>query len=170
MRQVNKKTPFVFYASMVLLCLVMISSSMTGGLFARYTTSVTGSDSARVAKFDVSITDLTSTNLSLNSFDQDKLSANTTFTVTSNSEVTVKYSLVVTFPSALPAYLTLTLDGNSATTVSGNTYTFTNVGSFAPGTGNSATHKMTFAVAPGLQAADVSMNNISVDVIFEQID
>ena len=35
----------------VLFCLVLITTSMMGGLFARYTATETGSDSARVAKF-----------------------------------------------------------------------------------------------------------------------
>lgn len=35
----------------VLFCLVLISTALLGGLFARYTTSGTGSDNARVAKF-----------------------------------------------------------------------------------------------------------------------
>lgn len=35
----------------VLLCLVMITTALMGGLFARYVTYGTGSDSARVAKF-----------------------------------------------------------------------------------------------------------------------
>lgn len=35
----------------VLFCLVLITTSMMGGLFARYTATESGSDSARVAKF-----------------------------------------------------------------------------------------------------------------------
>lgn len=35
----------------VLFCLVLISTALLGGLFARYTTSGSGSDSARVVKF-----------------------------------------------------------------------------------------------------------------------
>lgn len=35
----------------ILFCLILITTAMLGGLFARYTTSGSGSDSARVAKF-----------------------------------------------------------------------------------------------------------------------
>ena len=42
----------------ILFCLVLISTAMMGGLFARYTTTGTGSDSARVAKFgDLTLTE-----------------------------------------------------------------------------------------------------------------
>ena len=42
----------------VLFCLVLITTSMMGGLFARYITSATGSDSARVASFgDLTLTE-----------------------------------------------------------------------------------------------------------------
>jgi hypothetical protein len=36
----------------VCLCLVLISSHLTSGLYARYTTSASGSDSARVIQFN----------------------------------------------------------------------------------------------------------------------
>ena len=42
----------------VLFCLVLITTAMMGGLFARYITSATGSDSARVAVFgDLTLTE-----------------------------------------------------------------------------------------------------------------
>lgn len=51
--QQNTRVPAVFGIGLVLLCLVLVSMSMTGGLYARYTASASGSDAARVAKFDV---------------------------------------------------------------------------------------------------------------------
>ena len=51
MQQQNRKTPLVFRVSLVLLCVLVISTRLMGGLYARYSTSATGSDSARVAKF-----------------------------------------------------------------------------------------------------------------------
>lgn len=53
--QLNKKTPFVFKLSLGLMLVLMITFHMTGGLYARYTTTASGGDSARVAKFDFSI-------------------------------------------------------------------------------------------------------------------
>ena len=56
MRQLNKeKTPIVFRVGVVLLCAMLITTSMMGGLYARYTTTVTGSATARVAKIDCAV-------------------------------------------------------------------------------------------------------------------
>lgn len=52
MKQLNIKTPLVFRLSLVLLCTLLITTNMTSGLYARYTTTATGSDSARVARFE----------------------------------------------------------------------------------------------------------------------
>lgn len=49
----KQKTNPILLLAMVLLCLVMITTHMTAGLYARYTASGSGEDSARVAKFDV---------------------------------------------------------------------------------------------------------------------
>jgi len=51
MKQQNRKTPLVFRVSLVLLCALVVSLRLTGGLYARYSTTATGGDSARVAKF-----------------------------------------------------------------------------------------------------------------------
>lgn len=42
-------------AAALLLCLVLLSSHMVGGIYAKYSTTVSGSDSAHVAKFQVEI-------------------------------------------------------------------------------------------------------------------
>ena len=42
--------------AMILLCLTLISTHLTAGLYARYTTTDTGEDSARVAKFEITET------------------------------------------------------------------------------------------------------------------
>ena len=49
--QSNIKTPLVFRLGVALLCAMLVTSHLMGGLYAEYTTSATGSDSARVAKF-----------------------------------------------------------------------------------------------------------------------
>lgn len=51
MRKMNKKPP-VFVISAVLLYLVLFTTTMTFGLYARYTATGSGSDGARVAKFE----------------------------------------------------------------------------------------------------------------------
>ena len=53
MKQSNQKTPLVFRLAGILFCAVLLSVSMMGGLYARYVSSGSGGDSARVAKFSV---------------------------------------------------------------------------------------------------------------------
>ena len=101
MSKSNKKTPIVFYVGIVLACLTLISVYMTSGLYARYTTRATSSDSARVAKFRVTNT-LTVTDSKgdeVNSFTmiEDSLipgeSTTYAFEVQNDSEVAVRFSV-----------------------------------------------------------------------------
>ena len=65
----NKNPPFVFKLALALMAFLMLTLHLTGGLYARYTTTASGSDSARVARFDFTIyADLATQfqNLSLN--------------------------------------------------------------------------------------------------------
>ena len=50
MSKSNKK-PAVLYVGLLLLCLTLVSVHLSSGLYARYTMDVSGSDTARVAKF-----------------------------------------------------------------------------------------------------------------------
>lgn len=50
MKQSNIKTPLVFRIGVALLCAILITSHMMGGLYARYSAAATGTSSARVAK------------------------------------------------------------------------------------------------------------------------
>lgn len=54
MKQKNRApVNWMLRAASILLCLVLVSSYLVCGMFARYTTSASGSDSARVAKFEI---------------------------------------------------------------------------------------------------------------------
>lgn len=52
----TKKTGKTMRVAGLLLALVLVTSCFVGGTFAKYVTSGTGTDSARVAKFGVEIT------------------------------------------------------------------------------------------------------------------
>ena len=83
MRQQNRKTPIVFRLGVALLCALFITSHMMSGLYARYSTTATGSASASVAKFDIDANCVYDAET-----DKYKL------TITNNSEVTVSYSVL----------------------------------------------------------------------------
>lgn len=74
-------------AALVLLLLTMITTHLTSGLYARYTSTASSQDSARVAKFDVSCeVKENKNNGTENEF---------TVTVTNQSDVAVTYTLEV---------------------------------------------------------------------------
>ncbi len=129
MSKSNKKTPIVFYVGIVLACLTLISVYMTSGLYARYTTRATSSDSARVAKFRVTdtLTVTDSKGYEVNSFTmfEDSLipgeSTTYTFAVQNDSEVAVRFSVrgeasINNLPLEMSP-VTITLEPNESETV-----------------------------------------------------
>lgn len=130
MKQSNKKTPVVFYLSFVLLCAVLITTHMMSGLYARYTTRATSSDSARVAKFRVTdtLTVTDSKGYEVHSFTmfEDSLipgeSTTYTFAVQNDSEVAVRFSVrgeasINNLPLDIPDNVSVTLAPNARETV-----------------------------------------------------
>lgn len=108
MKQVNIRTPLVFRLGVVLLCAMLITFSMMSGLYARYSTTVTGEASAQVAKFDVQV----SGDDSGVSVDVSQATDNVyTITIKNDSEVTVQYGLSVSNIDGV----SVTFDSNSDT-------------------------------------------------------
>lgn len=184
MRQSNTRTPAVFHVGLVLLCLVLFSTYLTGGLYARYTTSASGSDSARVARFEItgvdSWTNQGEIDLDLNFFDPNKTSASLDFTISSASEVAVEYDVVITMPTLSNdcdySWLEIKLDGKEPT-AEGNVYTFSGVGTFAPNySGAPSEHTLTFAIlqefwgTPPTNLSDVEKGTVVITIRAEQID
>ena len=135
-------------AAAILLCLVLITSHFTSGLYAKYTAEASGSGSARVASFVIE-TDLDRVRLGTSEAptlllggEDEVQSAELPFFIANGSEVTVGYSITVDFKdAALPDYMTVTLfDGAHDITPDeseGNRrFVFTDVGTM--GAGNSA--------------------------------
>ena len=93
MRQQNIKIPPVFHVGVILLCAMLITSYMMGGLYARYTTSASGGDSARVARFAFS-DDFTTQYQTFTTAASAMYPGSTitlTVRVTNNSEVALRY-------------------------------------------------------------------------------
>lgn len=178
--KVNKKVPVVFYFGLALLFLFSLSSYFTGGLYARYTTSVVGEDTARVAKFDVS-NEISTGNASidLNFYDPTKLTDIVQFQVESSSEVAVEYTVIVTLPKAdvdYDVWLDVTLTGDGITqTKTGNTYVFEGFDAMAPGTLNQAAYTLSFKIKEAYKGTPPSgLKNITqsaqITVHAQQID
>ena len=180
MKKSNKvKTPLVFRLSLVLLCAMLFTSHMMGGLYARYTTTATGSDSARVAKFNVNSNTTSAFDIDLNFYDPSMFSDEVSFNVSSDSEVTVKYSVIVTMPSGMSDYSWLSINLDDTTTIVGsetnNVFTFSGVGQITHGDTVAKAHTLTFSIVDSRQGYPNSVANVingtaTITVRAEQID
>lgn len=90
----NVKVDIVMCTVAVLLCATLFSMHLVGGLYARYTTSISSSDSARVAAFNIQ-----QEGTIFETFEA-KVAPGTTqsaeLTITNKSEVAMEYTLKVT--------------------------------------------------------------------------
>lgn len=115
MRRSEKINIWIFRIAAVLLCLTVLSVWGTSGLYARYSTSTSGSDGARVALWG------SSESIQLDSQQLPKQpgqSCTYKLTVSNQrstgeiSEVTQKYHIEVVTAGNLPLDFTLQMDGN----------------------------------------------------------
>lgn len=162
-------------AALVLLFLTLLTTHITGGLYARYTAQTTGRDTARVARFEINVTPLQD-ELTVDCADTQDGTYN--FTVTNDSEVSVRYSVLVTFKQSLQSgLLQVALDSGSYSYVgSSNAIAFAVDGSLEP-LGDSADHALHFRITPdllfdsvqGQEEIDMGLD-FTVTVHAEQID
>ena len=131
----------IFGIALVLFCLVIISTYMMSGMYARYRAADDATDQARVATFSVDADwgdDFT--------IDATKTAEGTyTISLTNHSEVAVRCDLVLTLDENVLNALDIALDGNAGTRV-GNTVTFQNIHSFDPDD-TSSSHTLEFTVS-----------------------
>ena len=185
MRKLNTRTPIAFHIGLVLFCLVLFSTYLTGGLYARYTTSASGSDSARVAIFQIqgenSWEQGTEVDLNLNFFDPTQATDTLSFAITSASEVAVRYSVEIVMPKKYDngniidyQWLTITLDKAPPVTSETNVFTIANIGTFSPNDGSKYEHTLTFTILDDYMGLPNVVGDITGKVIItvraEQID
>ncbi len=117
-----KKRPRVPMGT-VLVYLLIAAALTTGVSFSRYTTTATGGDAARVAKWDVAVTvndasipPETAVGMTFNASGAEGAQEvqDYTFTVNSASEVALTYSIKVSFEEKLPGHVTLWMDNDEA--------------------------------------------------------
>ena len=185
MRKLNTRTPIAFHIGLVLFCLVLFSTYLTGGLYARYTTSASGSDSARVAIFQIqgenSWEQGTEVDVNLSFFDPAWAQDTLNFAITSASEVAVRYSVEIVMPEKYDngniidyQWLTITLDDAAPVTSETNVFTIANIGTFSPNDGNKYEHTLTFTISDDYMGLPNVVGDITGKVIItvraEQID
>ena len=148
MKQSNIKTPLVFRIGVALLCAILTTSHMMGGLYARYHSGVTGNAAGSVAKFSVSC------------FSSDD---NITKTLEIGSEETVTYSFTVTNTSDVTIQYTIVIENlPQGVNVGGNSGTFTLK------YGASQSHTLTFQATDA--AAEVTEQKVSIKIDVVQVD
>lgn len=143
----------------ILFCLTLISSSLTSNLIAKYSTSTTGGDSARVAKFDV-ITTKDIDKIELVPGDRDS-SGTYKFTIKNNSEVVVKNTIIV---NNVPVNVQVKFNDSDPVTSSGTDITF-DVREL--GIGKSVDCTLTFSALGGSATQETS---VTIQVVTEQVD
>lgn len=160
-RKVQNPAALIVRTAMVLLCLVMVSTCLMGGLLAKYSATGQGDDEARVAKFEVHVKGVTTENIYCTA---EKYSDGVyTIAVKNSSEVAVRYTLAVTMSGDAADGVTASFDADA--------------GTLAPNT-SSSDHTLTFSVVDWSKITDVVKNqsggefklDFSVTVVIEQID
>ncbi len=117
----------------VMLVLVLISASMISGMYARFTTTAYGEDSARVAKWDVQVIHTDSTVNNSGTI----CTINYSFTVTNKSEVAMDYSVKLSFEEIAPPNNVSIIFGNETRVCDGETKEYVFSG-YSCGVGDSA--------------------------------
>ena len=103
----------MMFTAGTLFCLVLITTAMMGGLFARYTATAEGSDSARVAGFDVEVTGL---NDNIQCAVTSAKPGEIKLMVVNKSEVAVTYNIGVKITETAGCGVKWTLDKKEAQT------------------------------------------------------
>ena len=145
----NEKSPIqlgsiMIRAAGVLLCLTLFSFWLTAGLYARYCTSSEGSDSARVAGFDVKVTGPKDVECTVSAMNPGQI----TLTVKNDSEVAVSYSFRLKINEAAGCGVLVVLDGDTGKSLEFPAHVeteqaYTDVGSLPVGVAT-ATHTISF--------------------------
>lgn len=166
----------LYYAVVLLLVAVSGTSMWTTTTLAKYVTSSSGSDSARVARFAVSAAPKTQiTEIALDA--SGMTTADYKFTVSNSTgngvnETATGYDVVVTFPKKLTG-VTLTLKNGNKTidaksSTDNTTYTFTNVGEFAAAEEKTDHLTLTFTIKDGAEGGE--WKDIKIEVRAAQKD
>ena len=123
----------VMTAAGVLLCMTLISSYLSAGMYARYVSSDTAVDSARVAAFRITETGALSTSFAATLIPG--VPCEVPVQVKNDSEVAVAYSIAIKNETKnLPLTFTFKKEGETTSTTT-NDGSFVNTDNLAPGSG-----------------------------------
>ena len=166
---------FVMRLTAVLLGLVMLTTGMVSGRYARYVTSASGSDSARVAKFHVTHTGEVLTQSIAQVPLRPGTSVTKTVTVTYDMEVAARSIITATNAyEGVPGDLPLTFRVYAGDTASGTATTGSHsfVDTHTPGSNVTKTYtvEITFPAVENSLDYNGMVDMITISVTTEQVD
>lgn len=148
----NKVNIPLFLAG-ILFCLTLISISITSNLIAKYSATVSEGDSARVAGFQPVATITPDNNvIHYDAKNSNDYEIKYTVRVSNDSEVAVKYDVVISFEdnNNKLSGAKLKFDNNDEVTISQDSIRYDNVGVLPANDKTGKTHTLTFTVTKGL--------------------
>lgn len=152
--------------------LLIGASLLTGISFARYITADGGADNARVAAGTIKVTyDENTTTIEMTRSENDNFVTDLfQFHVSNpNSEVAIRYDVIVTLNEPLPNGVTMQMDGMNASEASQKTFTFKNAGVFSAGATETQDHTLSFTGDYSIISQE-STRTIALSVLAEQIN
>ena len=154
----------------VWLAFLLLVTLTVGSTLARYNTSVSGDTTARVAKFEMEVAKPTAQAeaLTLNVDNSADSTGTYDFTVTNNSEVVVKYSVIV---SGVPTGVTATMQiqgGTGDKTPTNNSNGSLTFAGRELAIGSTDTCKLTFSTTENTPTGD--NKNVTIKIHTEQVD
>ena len=155
-----------------LMYLMIASFLLTGVSFARYVSTGSGSDGARVAAGSVVVFhDPAATTIELSrSHDDEPVTENFEFSISNqNSEVAIRYDVVVSLAEALPEGVSMSLDGIPCSGNSGKEFVFPDAGVFSAGFSDIRYHMLSFTGDYNV-IQEQSTRVITISVQSEQIN
>lgn len=171
----NKKSkkfhflPLRVYVIYLFVCTLLF----TGVSFSKYASAANGSDDARVAAGNIEVDYTDATDIFINRPDDDGVNSKEFSFHVSNggSEVAIKYDIEVTLDHPLPYGAIMMLDGEACSGSSGNTYRFSDAGTFRADEDDTNTHTLTvqadyMEVLPGTDF----QCEVDIDIYAEQVD
>lgn len=162
--KIKKLIKYSGFAIFLLLCLTLFTLSQVNDANSRYKSEMDGASSGTIAKWDVSLTPVTEGN-TFNIIVGNSTSVDYTLKVSSNSQVSCNYTIVV---SNVPNDIKVSLDNGAEQSPEGNTVTFTNAGSFVADDANTErTH--TLSIRADLSTSAFN-DDITINVTFNQIN
>ncbi len=178
----NGKVNIALFTAAVLLCLTLLTTHLTSGLYARYTTEASSSDSARVAKFVVTAAPANSDTSSITLTDKSPEAAYT-FSVSGETETTWKYDIIVKQANGerLPNGISLTLEQEGVSIAlplkfeetqqlgTGFAYRVKSVQTVQPGS-HHADYTISFTADYKTLTDGIVMKDITISVLATQVD